>query len=83
MFVPTDAAFLKLLVLDAADPFVIDPEFRIDVLLNHFVPGRIYDADLVDNLELKMVNNQTVTITRTASKSIFSLINDKPAVEWN
>merc|ERR1712137_241266 len=59
MFVPTDAAFLKLLVLDAADPFVIDPEFRIDVLLNHFVPGRIYDADLVDN--------QTVTITRTAN----------------
>jgi len=67
MFVPTDAAFMKVMVADAADPFTIDDEFRNDVLLNHFVRRRIYDVDLVDNQTLTMANNQTVTIKRTAN----------------
>lgn len=70
MFVPTNAAFMKLMVQDVADPFTIDEEFRNDVLLNHFVRQRIYDVDLVNNRTLRMANNQTVTITRTASNFI-------------
>ena len=67
-FVPKDSAFLNLIPQDSADPFVIDDQFRDDIIRNHFVRQRIYDRDLVDGKVLTMANNKTATITRTASE---------------
>jgi len=66
-FVPKDSAFLNLIPQDSADPFVIDDQFRDDIIRNHFVRQRIYDRDLVDGKVLTMANNKTATITRTAN----------------
>lgn len=58
-------------ISNLADPFVIDKDFRHDVLLSHFVRNRLYDADLTDGRVLTMADNKTkATITRKASKSI-------------
>lgn len=64
-FVPRDSAFLNLLPQDTADPFVIDDQFRRDVVLNHFVRRRLYhDRDLVDGAVITMAGNETAKITR-------------------
>ena len=67
-FVPENSAFVNLWPQDTADPFVIDSEFRRDVLLNHFVRQRIYDRDLVDGKILQMANNRTAKISRKGSQ---------------
>ena len=71
-FAPRDSAFINLWPQDTADPFVIDAEFRREVLLNHFARHRIYhDRDLVDGAVLTMAGNKTAKITRVGSKLIY------------
>ena len=67
-FVPKDSAFFNLWPQDTADPFIIDAEFRRQVLLGHFVPQRLYGHQLTDGLVITMANNSTVKVTRVASK---------------
>ena len=56
----------------SADPFVIDNDFRHEVLLSHFVRNRLYDADLTNGRVLTMADNKTkATITRKGSKYTF------------
>lgn len=67
-FAPRDSAFFNLWPQDTADPFVIDDEFRREILLNHFVRHRLYhDQDLVDGAQLTMAGNKTAKITREGS----------------
>ena len=69
-FAPRDAAFINLWPQDTADPFVIDDEFRREVLLNHFVRQRLYhDRDLEDGQILTMAGNKTAKITRDGSNA--------------
>ena len=68
-FVPRDSAFVNLWPQDTADPFVIDDEFRRDVVLNHFVRRRLYhERDLVDGAVLTMAGNRTAKISRQGSE---------------
>lgn len=76
-FAPRDSAFVNLWPQDTADPFVIDDEFRREVLLNHFVRQRFYhDRDLVDGRTLTMAGNRTAKITRVDStlKTAFRIL---------
>lgn len=69
-FAPRDSAFLNLWPQDTADPFVIDPSFRHDILLSHFVRKRLYhDRDLVDGAVIEMADGKrTAKITREGGK---------------
>ena len=61
--VPKNGAFLNLLPQDTADPFIIDDDFRHQVLLSHFVRQRLYAKDLVDGLSFAMANGKSATVS--------------------
>lgn len=77
-FVPRDSAFFNMLPQDTADPFVIDSDFRHQVLLNHFVRQRLYAKDLVDGFSFTTANNQTVTVSQ---KDGVTRVNDAEILE--
>ncbi|XP_024084217.1 periostin [Cimex lectularius] len=62
-FVPTDEAFKKLGLENAPDNLLSNKE-GLQVLLSHFVKGRLYDRDIVDNTTLTSLSNRTLHITR-------------------
>jgi transforming growth factor-beta-induced protein len=63
-FVPTDTAFEEL-GLDKMPDNYLSTGDGLQILLNHFVKGRLYDKDLKDGIELTTLGNKTIGIKRT------------------
>ena len=63
-FVPTDTAFEEL-GLDKMPDNYLSTGDGLQILLNHFVKGRLYDKDLKDEIELTTLGNKTIVIKRT------------------
>ena len=66
-FVPTDSAFEEI-GLDKMPDNYLSTGNGLQILLNHFVKGRLYDRDLKNGSVLHSLSNMTVRITRTDSK---------------
>lgn len=62
-FVPTDTAFEEI-GLDKMPDNYLSTGDGLEILLNHFVKGRLYDRDLKDNLKLLSLGNKIVDIGR-------------------
>ncbi|KAK9510263.1 hypothetical protein O3M35_005086 [Rhynocoris fuscipes] len=62
-FVPTDDAFRKLGLQNAPDNLLSNKE-GLQVLLSHFVKGRLYDRDIKNNTTLTALSNRTLHIVR-------------------
>lgn len=63
-FVPTDTAFEELGLDKMPDNYLSNGE-GLEILLNHFVKGRLYDKDLKNGTVLNTLGNQTLTVERT------------------
>ncbi|KAG5897261.1 hypothetical protein JTB14_013162 [Gonioctena quinquepunctata] len=63
-FVPMDAAFEEL-GLDRMPDNYLSTGDGLQILLNHFVKGRLYDRDLTDGSTLNTLGNKTITVRRT------------------
>lgn len=63
-FVPTDIAFEKI-GLDRMPDNYLSTGDGLQILLNHFVKGRLYDRDLTDGIRLESLGNKTITVKRT------------------
>ncbi len=65
-FIPRDSAVTALLEsagsTEFADPFLNDPDLNEKIMLNHFVPGYQYAADLVDGVTLTTLGGLEVNI---------------------
>lgn len=68
-FVPIDPAFEELGLGKMPDNYLSTSE-GLEILLNHFVKGRLYDKDLIDGSELTSLGNKTITVKRKNGKSI-------------
>ncbi|CAG9771856.1 unnamed protein product [Ceutorhynchus assimilis] len=66
-FVPTDTAFEELGLDKMPDNYLSNGE-GLQILLNHFVKGRLYDKDLKSGTALVTLGNQTLNVNRTANK---------------
>ncbi|GJQ66831.1 hypothetical protein Trydic_g7866 [Trypoxylus dichotomus] len=62
-FVPTDTAFEEL-GLDKMPDNYLSTGTELQILLNHFVKGRLYDRDLKNGGSLKTLGNKTIHIFR-------------------
>ncbi|KAK9872298.1 hypothetical protein WA026_017100 [Henosepilachna vigintioctopunctata] len=62
-FVPTDTAFEELGLDKMPDNYLSNGQ-GLEILLNHFVKGRLYDKDLVDGLNLTTLGNKTIAVKR-------------------
>ncbi|KAF7266317.1 hypothetical protein GWI33_020345 [Rhynchophorus ferrugineus] len=76
-FVPCDPAFEELGLDKMPDNYLSNGE-GLEILLNHFVKGRLYDKDLKNGTVLTTLGNKTLTINRTADQVH---INDALIVE--
>ncbi|KAJ8921104.1 hypothetical protein NQ315_015902 [Exocentrus adspersus] len=76
-FVPTDTAFEEL-GLDKMPDNYLSTGDGLQILLNHFVKGRLYDKDLTDGSQLTTLGNKTVAVQRTSDQV---KINDATVVE--
>ncbi|XP_060517009.1 transforming growth factor-beta-induced protein ig-h3 [Cylas formicarius] len=63
-FVPVDTAFEDLGLNKMPDNYLSNGE-GLQILLNHFVKGRLYDHDLKNNTNLVTLGNQTIAVNRT------------------
>lgn len=62
-FVPTDEAFEQQGFTNAPDNFLSSGK-GLEVLLSHFVKGRLYDKDLIHNSKLTSLANTTLHVHR-------------------
>lgn len=62
-FVPVDTAFEEI-GLDKMPDNYLSTGNGLQILLNHFVKGRLYDRDLKDNAILHTLGNKTIQISR-------------------
>lgn len=62
-FVPMDGAFEEL-GLDKMPDNYLSTGDGLEILLNHFVKGRLYDKDLKDGEKLVTLGNRTIGIAR-------------------
>ncbi|XP_075214572.1 transforming growth factor-beta-induced protein ig-h3 [Lycorma delicatula] len=62
-FVPTDEAFSQVGLKHAPDNFLSNG-VGLQVLLSHFIKGRLYDRDLSDNATFTSLSNKTLHISR-------------------
>ncbi|KAJ8969668.1 hypothetical protein NQ317_002695 [Molorchus minor] len=62
-FVPTDTAFEEL-GLDKMPDNYLSTGDGLQILLNHFVKGRLYDKDLKDGSLLTTLGNKNITVKR-------------------
>lgn len=62
-FVPLDTAFEEL-GLDKMPDNYLSTGDGLEILLNHFVKGRLYDKDLKDGERLTTLGNKTIVIGR-------------------
>nr|XP_023020959.1 uncharacterized protein LOC111509435 [Leptinotarsa decemlineata] len=63
-FVPIDPAFEEL-GLDKMPDNYLSTGDGLQILLNHFVKGRMYDRDLTDGSKLNTLGNKTIVVKRT------------------
>lgn len=63
-FVPTDTAFERL-GFDTLTDDVLASEIGVKMLLNHFVKGRLYDRDLLNDEVLETLGDSYLRVTRT------------------
>lgn len=66
-FVPTDTAFEELGLDKMPDNYLSNGD-GLQILLNHFVKGRLYDKDLVDGTKLSTLGNKTISVKRANGK---------------
>lgn len=66
-FVPLDTAFEEL-GLDKMPDNYLSTGDGLQILLNHFVKGRLYDRDLKDGTQLKTLGNKTINVDRRKGK---------------
>ncbi|XP_031342994.1 uncharacterized protein LOC116170630 [Photinus pyralis] len=76
-FVPVDTAF-EAIGLDKMPDNYLSNGNGLQVLLNHFVKGRLYDRDLKDGTELLSLGNSTIKIARKKERVD---VNDAVIVE--
>ncbi|KAL1124421.1 hypothetical protein AAG570_001049, partial [Ranatra chinensis] len=76
-FVPTDKAFVKRGLQNSPDNLLSSKE-GLDVLLSHFVKGRLYDKDIKDNTTLTALSNRTLHVHR---KTANGTIEDADIIE--
>ncbi|GLV46183.1 uncharacterized protein CBL_02900 [Carabus blaptoides fortunei] len=76
-FVPTDTAFEKL-GLDKMPDNYLSTGDGLQILLNHFLKGRLYDRDLKDGITFGSLGNKTITVSRNTN---VVRINDANIVE--
>lgn len=62
-FVPQDTAFEELGLDKMPDNYLSTGE-GLEILLNHFVKGRLYDRDLKDNTTLTTLGNKVINVGR-------------------
>ncbi|KAI4464880.1 periostin-related [Holotrichia oblita] len=62
-FVPTDTAFEEL-GLDKMPDNYLSTGTGLQILVNHFVKGRLYDRDLKNGSTLRSLGNKTIHISR-------------------
>ncbi|XP_018321992.1 transforming growth factor-beta-induced protein ig-h3 [Agrilus planipennis] len=62
-FVPTDKAFEELGLDKMPDNYLSNSE-GLQILLNHFVKGRLYDKDLKDSSAIQTLGNKSIIISR-------------------
>lgn len=68
-FVPMDGAFEEL-GLDKMPDNYLSTGDGLEILLNHFVKGRLYDKDLKDGKVLVTLGNKTIGIARNQGKTL-------------
>ncbi|KAF5303168.1 hypothetical protein FQA39_LY10081 [Lamprigera yunnana] len=66
-FVPVDGAFEEIGLDKMPDNYLSNGD-GLQILLNHFVKGRLYDRDLKNATELLSLGNSTIRITRQKEK---------------
>ena len=69
-FVPSDDAFDKYGFDQLPDTTISSKKF-INMILNHFVKGRLYDRDLKNGEAFETVGGKTLKITRDSSDHVF------------
>ncbi|XP_014274382.1 transforming growth factor-beta-induced protein ig-h3 isoform X1 [Halyomorpha halys] len=62
-FVPMDSAF-KSLNLESAPDNLLSSKEGLEILLSHFVKGRLYDKDIKDNSTFTSLSGRTLHISR-------------------
>lgn len=67
-FVPTDSAFEKI-GLDKMPDNYLSTGDGLQILLNHFVKGRLYDKDLKNEGKLTSLGNKTIAIKRDKGRN--------------
>ena len=70
LFVPRDDAFWRIMVKNAnsPDPFMLNEDFRREVLVNHLVNGRLFHKDMIENKILTTAGNKTLTVNKKSGK---------------
>lgn len=66
-FVPMDSAF-KSLNLESAPDNLLSSKEGLEILLSHFVKGRLYDKDIKDNSTFTSLSGKTLHISRKPGK---------------
>lgn len=66
-FVPIDTAFEKV-GLDKMPDNYLSTGDGLQILLNHFVKGRLYIKDFTDGLELETLGNKTIHVGKNNGK---------------
>lgn len=66
-FVPTDEAFEKLGLGDVPDDYLSTGQ-GLELLLNHFVKGRLYERELLEGTRLLTLGNKTLLVSRKSGK---------------
>lgn len=66
-FVPTDDAFEQQGLANAPDNF-LSTGTGLQVLLSHFIKGRLYDRDLKNNSSFTSLGNSTLHMQRTGGE---------------
>lgn len=69
-FVPTDTAFEEL-GLDKMPDNYLSTGTGLQILLNHFVKGRLYDRDLKNGNTLKSLGDRTIHIFRDGGEYFY------------
>lgn len=73
-FVPTDEAFEKFGLADLPEN-ILSSEEGIQLLLNHFVKGRLYDRDLKNDEVFETIGGNALRINRKHAGNLFRKID--------
>ena len=74
---PTDKAFKEVGLINRPD-FYLSKGEGLKLLLNHFVPTRLYNRDFIDGQQFKTLGGKTIHIKRIGENVT---INDANIIE--